>query len=265
MAYIQQRGDFWRAEVKRKGYKPQYASFDTKRQADQWSRQIEAQMDTGSFSDNGKARRMTLAQALEKYRDEIVPKKSHPYQENRRIERWLRHDLAYRTLANLDSSDFAQYRDARRAEGRKENTIRLELSLIRRLFTIARKEWKMPGLPNPFNNVEMPSGSEERERRLSRKEHVMCRRRLRQSRNPYAIHAFDLAIETSLRQGTLFRLRWEWVDFPKLRITLPASERTKKTRAFPLSFPCRRRRWRYCESFRRCTGRRMASIQTARF
>ncbi|CAB3723138.1 hypothetical protein LMG24076_04841 [Trinickia soli] len=30
MAYISQRGEYWRAEVRRRGYKPVYRTFDTK-------------------------------------------------------------------------------------------------------------------------------------------------------------------------------------------------------------------------------------------
>jgi hypothetical protein len=83
----------------------------------------------------------------------IVIEKRHPYQENRRIDRWLADDLAYRTLGNLRGIDFAQYRDARRAVGRAENTIRLELQVVSHLFEIARKEWGMEGLPNPLKNI----------------------------------------------------------------------------------------------------------------
>src|SRR3546814_20260329 len=94
MAYISQRGEYWRAEIRKRGYKPVYHTFDTQRQAEQWAR---------------------------------------------RIARWLANDLSYRTLASLRGADFARYRDHRRAAGRAENTIRLELQVIRHLFEIARK------------------------------------------------------------------------------------------------------------------------------
>jgi hypothetical protein len=128
------------AEVRRRGYKPVYRTFDTKQQAQKWARHVEGEMDAGSFVDRSEAERTTLADALKRYRKEIVPEKRHPYQEERRIDRWLDNDLAYRTLANLRGVD-AKYRDKRRAAGRAENTIRLELQVIRHLFEIARKEW----------------------------------------------------------------------------------------------------------------------------
>jgi len=76
----------------------------------------------------------------------VGTKKRHPAQENGRIDRWLRSDLCYRTLANLKGADFAKYRDQRRAQRRVENTIRLELQLVNHLYEIARKEWGMEGL-----------------------------------------------------------------------------------------------------------------------
>ena len=37
MAYISQRGAYWRAEIRRRGYKPVYRTFDTKQQAQQYN------------------------------------------------------------------------------------------------------------------------------------------------------------------------------------------------------------------------------------
>ena len=212
MAYISQRGEFWRAEVRRRGYKPVYHTFYTKQQAQKWARRVEGEMDAGSFVDRTEAERTTLAEALKRYRQEIVPEKRHPYQEQRRIARWLVNDLSYRTLANLRGTDFARYRDNRRAAGRAENTIRLELQLIRHFFEIERKEWGMEGLPNPLDNIRKPSGSRARDRRLRPGEFEKLIALLSSSRNRWIAPAFELAIETSLRQGALFSLRWEWID-----------------------------------------------------
>lgn len=195
MAYISQRGEYWRAEVGRRGYKPVYRTFDTKQQAQQWARSTEAEMDSGAFVDRTQAERTTLTQALQRYQREIVPEKRHPYQEGRRIARWLVNDLAYRSLASLRGADFAKYRDERRSAGRAENTIRLELQIIRHLFEIARKEWGMEGLMNPLDNIRKPSGSRARDRRLHPGEFERLKALLMASRNPWAAPAFELAIQ----------------------------------------------------------------------
>ncbi|WP_225869990.1 Arm DNA-binding domain-containing protein [Glaciimonas sp. PCH181] len=66
MAYIKERGAYWRAEVRRKGYKPTYRTFNTQKQAQQWARRIEAEMDSGLYADRAEAERSTLREALER-------------------------------------------------------------------------------------------------------------------------------------------------------------------------------------------------------
>ncbi|VVE87676.1 tyrosine-type recombinase/integrase [Pandoraea bronchicola] len=237
MAYIAQRGQFWRAEVRRRGYKPVYRTFDTRLQAQQWSRLIESEMDRGIFTDRTDAERTTLREALERYKNDVAALKRYPNQEYQRVDRWLRHDLAYRTLGSLRGADFARYRDERRDAGRAENTIRLELQLISHLFETARKEWGMESLSNPLKNIKKPSGSRARERRLRAGEYELIRSRLEQSGNRFARAAFDLAIETSLRQGALFRLQWEWVDLEARMVRIPLEQRGAENKGVPAVLP----------------------------
>jgi integrase len=241
MAYISQRGAFWRAEIRRRGHKPTYRTFDTKQQAQQWARRVESDMDTGTHLDRTESERTTLREALERYRRDILPEKRHPYQENCRINRWLEKDLAYRTLASLRGVDFAKYRDDRRALGRAENTIRLELQIISHLFEIARKEWGMEGLANPLNNIRKPTGSRARDRRLRPGEFDNLHALLAASGNRWAASAFELAIETSLRQSALFSIRWEWVDLEARMVRFPAEARGADNKGVPAVIPLSRR------------------------
>ena len=117
IAFIKERGTYWRAEIRRKGYKPTYRTFDTQKQAQQWARRVESEMDSGLYVDRSEAERTTLREALERYQRDLVPTKQHPYQETCRINRWLQNDLCYRTLANLKGADFAIYRDKKREDG----------------------------------------------------------------------------------------------------------------------------------------------------
>lgn len=237
MAYIKKRGEYWRAEVRRKGHKPTYRTFDTQAEAQKWARRIEAEIDAGFYVDNSAAEKMTLAEALAQYKRDIAAKKRHPAQENGRIDRWLRNDLCFRTLAKLKGADFARYRDQRRAQGKAENTIRLELQLVSHLYEIARKEWGMEGLMNPLKNIRKPSVSAWRDRRLEPGEYEKIKAALAAGQNPYAAPAFDLAIETSLRQGTLFGLQWEWVDLDKRLIRIPLTARGAENKGVPAVLP----------------------------
>lgn len=250
MAYIKERGAYWRAEVRRKGYKPTYRTFDTQKQAQQWARRIESEMDSGLYVDRAEAERTTLREALERYNRDIVPTKRHPYQETCRINRWLQNDLCYRTLTNLKGADFAVYRDKRREAGRAENTIRLELQIISHLYEIARKEWGMESLVNPLNNIRKPGGSRARDRRLKQGEFFKIYKYLRRRNNIYAAAAFVLAIETSLRQGMLFRLQWEWVDIDARVIRIPEEARGATNKGVPATLPLSTRAMKVLDTIR---------------
>lgn len=240
MAYIGQRGLYWRAEIRRRGHKPVYRTFDTKQQARQWARRVEGEMDSAAYLDRSESERTTLREALERYRRDIVPEKRHPYQENRRIDRWMRHDLACRTLAGLRGADFAKYRDERRLAGRAENTIRLELQIVSHMFEIAREEWGIEGLLNPLDNIRRPTGSQARDRWLRLREFEKLLALLSASGNQWAAPAFELVIETSLRQGALFSVRWEWLDIGNRMIKFPPDARGADNKDVPAMLPLSR-------------------------
>ncbi len=203
MASIKKRGDYWRAQVRRGGYPTMSRTFDTRTLAETWSRDVERTMNQGQFRGVGDAQKATLSDCLERYWLNVASKKTHPQQERQRILRWQAHPLAKRYLSNLRGVDFAAYRDERRKQGRAENTVRLELQLVSHLFNVARKEWGMEGLLNPLNDTRKPSGSRERDRRLQAGEFDALREELASRANPWALAAFDLAIETTLRRGML--------------------------------------------------------------
>lgn len=237
MAYIKKRGEYWRAEVRCKGHKPVYRTFDTQVEAQKWARRIETDIDTGFYVDNSAAEKMTLGEALKRYKADVASKKRHPLQEYGRIDRWLRNDLSFRTLANLKGADFAKYRDQRRADGRAENTIRLELQLVSHLYEIARKEWGMEGLLNPLNNIRKPSGSRARTRRLETGEYEQLLQALSRSTNRYVAVAFVLAVETTLRQGVLLKLRWEWIDLTARLVRFPDIMLSASNKGVPAVLP----------------------------
>ena len=66
MATFSKRGDYWRAEVRRRGYPAQSRSFDTKPDAQAWARSVESEIDRGIWRDNREAERTTLADALDR-------------------------------------------------------------------------------------------------------------------------------------------------------------------------------------------------------
>ncbi len=95
----------------------------------------------------------------------------------------------------------------------------------------------MESLLNPLKNITKPSGSRERDRRLVAGEYERIADALAASDNPWVRPAFDLAIETSLRQGMLVQLRWEWVDLERQTVTIPVSFRRHGNKGVPAVLP----------------------------
>ena len=76
MATIRERGDKWQVIVRRKGVVPLARSFTHKTDADEWARHMETQADRrGLPPDPRELDRITIADVLERYRDDVVTKK----------------------------------------------------------------------------------------------------------------------------------------------------------------------------------------------
>ncbi|MDR3417149.1 MAG: hypothetical protein P4L83_13275 [Nevskia sp.] len=141
MAYIRKRDyvrpdgtsasryDVW---VTKKGAKRQTKTFTTKAAAEKWARNVESEIERGSWVDQSAAQLMTVARALDIYIAEVVPhlksKDSLPYSAKN-----LKRRLGNRPLSSLTTADLAEYRDARlkeharRGAGRKgEGTVELD-------------------------------------------------------------------------------------------------------------------------------------------
>ena len=82
MAYIKKRGEYWRAEVRRKGHKPTYRTFDSQVEAQKWARRVESEMDTGYYTDHSEAERTTLRGRLSDIERKLHPRKNIP---NKRV------------------------------------------------------------------------------------------------------------------------------------------------------------------------------------
>ncbi|MGD9599944.1 MAG: tyrosine-type recombinase/integrase [Steroidobacteraceae bacterium] len=212
MPTITRRGDKWQAKVRRRGHATQSATFRTKAAAERWARGIESGVDDGQPTHTAEARRLTLGDALARYARDVTPKKRGSTRELQRVDAWRRHHLAGRLLVDVRASDLAAYRDARLAVGKSSNTIRLELALLSNVFTVARREWGLPGLPNPVADTAKPSTiGTARTRRLKPGEEARLLWAAR--RGPrWLAPLIILAIETAMRRGELVGLRDSMVD-----------------------------------------------------
>ncbi|BCL76677.1 integrase [Jeongeupia sp. HS-3] len=211
MATISKRGPHqYQAQVRRKGFPTQTHTLETKRDAEDWARQIEADMRRGTFVDRSEAEQTTFAELLERYRQEVTPEKRGWCAENSRLRQWQRHPLASRPLATLRSVDFASYRDERlKSVGPK--TVQLELSLISAVFNVAKRDWSIP-VENPITHIRKPKAPKGRERRLEGDEEARLLAAAKAGRTDSLDVCITLAIETGMRRGEIAELTWAQID-----------------------------------------------------
>lgn len=246
MASITTRGPFQvQAQIRRKGYPTQTQTFESRKDAEAWARDIETKMDHGKFVCTKEADKTTLGEALERYAREVSVKKAQPTSEINRIKCWQKHSLALRPLSKIRGKDIADYIDDRQKvvvtrKGQSKpisnNTIRLELAVVSHLFTVAKKRWGMESLENPVTKIELPKPPEGRTRRLEGDEEsrlLDAAMSLRKG-TPWLYYAIKLAILTGMRAGEILSITSAQVKLDQYCIHLNKTK-NGSSRDVPLS------------------------------
>jgi len=142
----------WKALVRKKGWPATIKTFRTKRDAQDWARRTEDEMVRSVYIHRAPSERLTLRDALIRYRAEVTPTK-HPstQQREKRCAAVLEKRLGDYALAAITQDLVAAYRDER-LKAVSATSVRPELSLLGDLYNIAIKEWRI-GLP--INPVQM--------------------------------------------------------------------------------------------------------------
>jgi len=212
MATYTKRGDSqWQAKIRKKGYPTQTKTFKNKARAKKWAIHIEAQMDTRVFISTALAESTTFQQLCERYIAEVVPtKKSARTMES--MIRTICKQLGKNTVAAITPEVLATFCD-NRMKTVKGHTVRKDLLRIRRILTVASKEWGIY-LPhgNPVDMITVPTQPKQgRDRRLESGEEE----RLLKAAKSYGgeIHTIiQFAIETAMRRGEIHGLLWKNID-----------------------------------------------------
>jgi integrase len=127
------------------------------------------------------------------------------------------------------------YRDQRYEAGRKPNTVRKELEVVRAALNFHKK-----GGSAVF---ELPQPPPPKERYLTREE---ARGLLKACRRFPHVRAFiALSLATAARQSALLELTWDRVDFARRRITLSLGDSKDQDRKRRATVPMNRRAYLY--------------------
>ena len=235
MATFRNRHGKWQARVQRKGQQPVSKSFQSKQDAEKWARQLESEMDKGSYTNLLMAERTTFSEVIERYIQEVISKgrgyKEHSY----RLKALARHPIAKLRMTALTPLKVAEYRDER-ARIIAPATVIHELAYFSAIVNHARREWGI-SIINPIPMVKKPPAPQGRNRILSEDELGRLYRALTprvKNANHWMLPLVKFALETAMRRGEILGLRWEYVDLQK-RIAFIPLTKNGESRTVPLS------------------------------
>lgn len=243
MATIRKRGELqWQAIVKRKGFPNQSKTWNTRKEAEAWARQIESEMDRGVFVSRAEAEKTTLAELIARYREEELPKKRGngfgPALNalDSALGKYSLAGLSSKLIADYRQKRLKTYKDKARTKTYSPDTVRKEINLLSRIIDLAGMEWGITLPANPCKMVSRPPTGKARDRRLRKGELA----RIMAESDPHMAAITEFAIETAARLGELLSVKWADVDLKKrVMIVRGIDDRGTKNddafRAVPLS------------------------------
>jgi integrase len=103
-------------------------------------------------------------------------------------------------------------------------TLNRQLDVFRHVLKVARNDWGLPLLENPFAQVTRPRMDSSRSRRIQSGEWDRLETACRQCRNPYLLSLVELALETAMRRGELLGSQWRHVNLAARTLHIPITK-----------------------------------------
>ena len=235
MATFRNRHGKWQARVQRKGQQPVSKSFQSKQDAEKWARQLESEIDKGSYTNLVLAERTTFGEVIERYIKEVIIKCRGQLEHTYRLKALARHPIALLRMTALTPIKVAEYRDER-LKTLAPATVIHELAYFSAIINHARREWGI-SIVNPIPLVKKPPATQGRNRILSEDElsrlYAALTPRVKNA-NHWMLPLVKFALETAMRRGEILGLRWEYVDLQK-RIAFIPLTKNGESRTVPLS------------------------------
>jgi integrase len=235
MATFRNRHGKWQARVQRKGQQPVSKSFQSKEDAQRWARQIEAEIDKGSYTNIALAERTLFKDVIERYVQEVTLKTRSMKEDTYRLRALARHPIAKLRMTALTPIKVAEYRDERLQIVSNGAVIR-ELSYFSSIINHARREWGIT-MVNPIPLVKKPQSPQGRNRILTEDELNRLWDALKpkiKSSNHWILPLTKFALESAMRRSEILGLQWNHIDLIKRTAFIPITK-NGESRLVPLS------------------------------
>ncbi|MBS9782024.1 MAG: site-specific integrase [Gammaproteobacteria bacterium] len=231
---IIKRGNKYKVEIRKKGQSAIYKTFDNKLDAQRFEIEQKILLNNPTAIVKGH----TLDEALQRYINEVTIKKAGKRWEELRIDKFRRDNIAILPVEMITADDINRL-IIDRERTLKPNSIRRELSILSNVFEYCIK-WRWCN-DNPVRQADKPKSDKHRTRRITDAELIELLSALDYDDEQPIVYAkqavalaFLFAIETGMRQGEIYKMRWVNVHLDKKYVHLPTSK-NGDSRDVPLS------------------------------
>jgi integrase len=249
----QKNGGFsYHAEVRIKGSRPQRASFRTRTLAKKWVQDVESAIRDGRHFRTAEAKRHTVAELIDRFISEWLPKYEKYEAKQKRLLMWWRREIGHFLLADLLPAHVVAGRDkllagtTYRQTKRSGGTVNRYLAALSKVFTVAVKEWQWLE-ENSVSKVSKSSESKGRSRFLSKEEIGPLLESCKRSPSPYLYPIVKIALLSGMRFGEIANLQWADVDFELHQVILHETK-NGDTRIVPMTNEMERA-FRECQTY----------------
>ena len=212
----------FRALVRRKGSKTLCQTFNKRKDAERWARQVEADLEAGRVIQ--RAGGPTVGDAIKAYRElretgrrDIAPGSNEHY-----MLEHLDRDFGDTPVAGLTPQRIAAFCKRRAEDGAGPYTVNMEVSKLGTALKYAaitlHAQWGDPvgGARPLLEHLGLIGPGQSRDRRPTPEELV----RLKAKAPPMLADIIDFAIATCMRRGEIVRAEWRDVDEAAMLLTI---------------------------------------------
>lgn len=229
----------YRVKIRLKGHPTQTATFKRLTDAKIWTQQTESAIREGRYFKTSEAKKHTLAEAIDRYLQNILPKKSKSMSDQTTQFTWWKDTIGHKMLADVTPPVIAEQRDILakgitvRNKQRSAATVNRYLAALSHLFTIATKEWGWIN-ENPLQKISKMKEPRGRVRFLSDAERNKLLTTAKESTNPYLYLIIVICLSTGARKMEILNLRWSDVDLNRGVIILHETKNNER-RVLPIT------------------------------
>ncbi len=234
----------WRVRVRKQGHPTRTKTFTRKTDAQAWARQLEHQIDRGNTIPSQEAAKRTLAMAIDRYVNHVLPHKANNKNASavKHHLKWWKKEYGDHVLSAMTPAVISEARDELRmgtnqGKGKKKKprspaTVNRYLMSLSAMMTTAANEWLWIEA-SPMPKVKKLGEPRGRVRFLDDKEREKLLEACKQSASDMLYPVVVLALSTGMRQSEILGLTWDRVDLSRSTITLEETKNGER-RAVPL-------------------------------